>query len=105
MSKQKRPTWVGPTAKLVERIYGSSSPASVFLTKARTLIHDARQTKPPIDPLALAAALNVRVEERKMALDGFLEKDVDGTFLVVLSRDASAQPKRFTLCHELAYTF
>src|SRR5690349_18219786 len=100
MSKRKNSLWVGPTARLVERIYGSSSPASVFLMKARELVESARQTKPPIDPLALAAALNVRVEERGMALDGFLEKDSSGHFVVAANKEANVQRKRFTVCHE-----
>lgn len=105
MLKQKRPMWEGPTAKLVERIYACNSPASVFVTKARVIVHAAKQTRPPIDPFALAASLNVRVEEKPMALDGFIEKDCSGQFVVVLNKDTGIQRKRFTLCHELAHTF
>ena len=105
MLKTNRPMWAGPTAKLVERIYGSNSPASVFVTKAREILHEARQTKPPIDPFALARTLGVQVEERPMNLDGFIEKNDAGQFVVVLKSSAASHRKRFTLCHELAHTF
>ena len=98
--------WNGPTARLLEEIYGCKSPVSLFVSRARELVKTSNMTKPPFDPFRYARILKILVEEpADMVLDGTLRRGDDGAFIVYLKRDVSRQRKNFTLAHEIAHTF
>jgi len=40
-----------------------------------------------------------------MALDGYLERCEDESFVIFVRREATLPRKRFTICHEIAHTF
>src|SRR5207245_4521892 len=78
---------------------------SLFTARARTLHHELRLSGPPFDPWELAKRLNIEVREKSMALDGYLERDQDDTFVIYVRRESALPRKRFTICHEIAHTF
>ena len=69
------------------------------------LHHELRLGGPPFDPWELAERLNIKVKEQSMALDGYLERCKDNSFVIYVQRDAAPLRKRFTICHEIAHTF
>jgi len=97
--------WSGPTSRLLRRVYGPRSPASLFIEEARNLRLSHNIQGPPFDPYEYAAALGIRVEQVDDCIfDGVL-RFVNNEFLVQLKRDVSPNRKRFTLAHEIAHTF
>jgi len=97
---------VGPTAQTLRDIYGYTSLYSLFVEKATQLRWDTRVQGPPFDPFEYANRLGIAVEERDdMGLDGMLECDDEGRFVIRLKQDASKERKNFTLAHEIAHTF
>jgi Zn-dependent peptidase ImmA (M78 family) len=93
------------TGEILQRIYDGAHPPSLFIEKARTLHHELRLGAPPIDPWEIARRLNIEVKERSMALDGYLERAEDETYVIFVRREATPARKRFTICHEIAHTF
>jgi len=97
---------VGPTAQTLREIYGYTSLPSLFVEKATQLRWDAAIKGPPFDPFLYAQKLGIAVEERDdMGLDGMLECDEAGRFVIRLRKDVSKERKNFTLAHEIAHTF
>lgn len=97
--------WTGPTALLVERIYGSKSPVVTFVRRAKEVCREAKIAGPPFDPRAYASALGITIEERgDMSLDGLLRR-VDNNFVIQVKKAAGEHRKNFTIAHEIAHTF
>jgi hypothetical protein len=97
---------VGPTAQTLRDIYGYTSLYSLFAERATQLRWETGVQGPPFDPFEYADRLGITVEERDdMGLDGMLECDAAGRFVIRLRKDVSKERKNFTLAHEIAHTF
>jgi Zn-dependent peptidase ImmA (M78 family) len=107
-SKQNAYTlWTGPVAKTLERLYGneSLSPVSLFVARAREACNKAKLSRPPFDPQAYAAALDIEVRFADIGIDGTLMRDRTGRFVATVKRSAPLVRRNFTLAHEIAHTF
>ena len=98
--------WVGATARILRRVYGSKSPATLFTEKARQILRETKVSGPPFDPFEYAHKLGITVQEKEdMVIDGLLQRNDQCEFVVHLKKNAPKYRKNFTLAHEISHTF